>query len=197
MSELKKIGQETAKAQAKQEAKKNQPDVSGTVGLTLVWLAVIVLPFMLHADIIGWLALAVAVILLVAGIFWKPLRSGMSNALVGLVPLWGIVARFDRVNTCSKLRRAEIYTDEDKTKTIPATTYKRDGDTFVRFDGGGESGMNPDHLRELLTQNARVWRCRSFAISEDSANPGLFTVQLSTSPTVKTALDNAVIGILV
>lgn len=89
MSELKKIGQETAKAQAKQEAKKNQPDVSGTVGLTLVWLAVIVLPFMLHADIIGWLALAVAVILLVAGIFWKPLRSGMSNALVGLVPLWG------------------------------------------------------------------------------------------------------------
>ena len=193
MNDFQRVGCETAKAQQQIEARK-KPDRGTAFVFTLIWVVAGFLAFNLNAAPIGWLIVVVAVALVIAGIFWRPLRSGDSPVIVYAVPVWGIVAQFDRVSTSQKLRVAKIYNAEDKTKTLPATTYNRNGDTFVRFDGGGEAGMNPEHIKELLEQNARVWRCRSFAVSEDPSSPGRMTLQLGKGDAVHTELDNAIIG---
>lgn len=158
--------------------------------------ALIVACFVIGVDAMGWALSAVTILLIVAGIGWRPLRSGLTPSIVLLVPIWGLVARLDRIATCNALRVAKIYADPDKTRTIPATTWRKNGDVFVRFDGGGQPGMSPAHLNELLQQNARVWRCRSFAISEDSEHVGRFTLQLSPKDTVQTMLDQPIIGVV-
>lgn len=195
MNDFQRVGREAAKAQQQIEARK-KPDRSTAFVLTLIWVVAGFLAFNLNAAPIGWMIVVVAVALVIAGIFWRPLRSGDSPIIVYAVPVWGIVAQFDRVGTSQKLRVAKIYNAEDKTKTLPATTYKQHGDTFVRFDGGGEAGMNPDHIKELLEQNACVWRCRSFAVSEDPVKPGKLTLQLSLGDAVRTELDNAITGVV-
>lgn len=192
------IGREMAREQERIERRKSKPDNSGPFLTSVVLWAVLAFAGF-YADstqLLGWLVVGVILVAFIAGIVWRPLRSGASPAIVYVVPLWGIVARLDRVATCRALRTAKIYTDADKTKTIPATTWHANGDTFVYFDGGGLAGMNPDHLRDLLTQNARVWRCRSFAVSEDRENPGRITVQLSSHETVRTTLDRAITGVI-
>lgn len=189
---------ETARAQKQLEDKKKAPDYGNAFALSILLpTALIGLPFITGTDTIGWVVAGLVAVLVIAGIFWRPLRSGASPAIVYMMPIWGMIARIDRVSTCKALRTAKIYNDEDKTATIPATTWKKDGDTYVRFDGGGQAGMNPGHIGELLTQNARVWRCRSFAISEDRENPGVITLQLSRSDTVHTVLDDAITGVIV
>lgn len=181
--------------------KGEQPDKAPdwTVALAtsiLLPAALIAMCFAIGIDEIGWALSVLVVLLVVAGIVWRPLRSGLTLAIVSLVPIWGLVARLDRIATCKALRTAKIYTDPDSTHVIPATTWKMDGDTFVRFDGGGQPGMAPEHIKELLQQNARVWRCRSFAISEDAQNPGLITMQLSRRPAVRTVLDRPLTGVV-
>lgn len=158
--------------------------------------ALIVMCFAIGIDMMGWVLSVVAILLAVAGICWRPFRSGLTPSIVLLVPIWGLVARLDRIATCKALRVAKIYTDPDGARTIPATTWRKNGDVFVRFDGGGQPGMSPAHLNELLQQNARVWRCRSFAISEDSKHVGRFTLQLSPKNTVQTTLDQPIIGVV-
>lgn len=192
------IGREMAREQERIEKRKSTPDNGGPFLTSIVLWAVLAFAGF-YADstqLLGWLVVGVILVAFIAGIVWRPLRSGASPAIVYIVPIWGIVARLDRVSTCAKLRIAKIYANPDKTKTIPATTWKAGGDTFVRFDGGGEAGMNPDHIHDLLVQNARVWRARSFAISEDRENPGVITLQLSRSDVVRTALDDAITGVI-
>lgn len=196
MNELKKVGREAAKASAKLEQKKEKPDYLGAIAATLVWLVAIFMLMVGNAPSVAILVAVAAVALIVAGCFWRPLRSGYTGWWVAMVPVWGIVARSDQISTCKALRRAGIYTDDDKTKTIPATTYKRGSDVFVQFDGNGEAGMSPEALRELLSTNARVWGCRSFAISEEVAHPGRWTIQLSPHDHVDNPLDHAVIGVV-
>lgn len=196
-TDFSQIGREMAREQERIEKRKSKPDNGGPFLFTILWVVLSAIGF--YADqtrFFGWLVVGVILIAFVAGIFWRPLRSGASPAIVYVVPIWGIVARLDRVSTCAKLRTAKIYTNADKTRVIPATTWKAHGDTFVRFDGGGEAGMNPDHIHDLLVQNARVWRARSFAISENRENPGVITLQLSRSDTVHTVLDDAITGVI-
>ncbi|MBS6623270.1 hypothetical protein NUU00_10050 (plasmid) [Bifidobacterium breve] len=183
--------------QQKIEERKQSPDYGTAFALSILLpAALIAVLFMAGYKTIGWGLTALVAALFVVGIFWRPIRSGASPAIVYMVPVWGMVARADRVDTCAALRTAKIYNDPDKTHVIPATTWKQRGDTYVFFDGGGEAGMAPDHLKELLQLNARVWRCRSFAISEDSKRPGRITLQLSPGETVQTALDRPITGVV-
>lgn len=183
--------------QQKIEERKQSPDYGTAFALSILLpAALIAVPFIAGYKTIGWAVASFATVLFVVGIFWRPFRSGDSPAIVYMVPVWGMVARSDRVTTCNTLRIAKIYNDSDQTATIPATTWKKHGDTYVRFDGGGQAGMAPDHIKELLEQNARVWRCKAFAISEDSKRPGKITLQLSPGETVQTALDRPITGVI-
>ena len=195
--DARQLARETARAQKQLEDKKKTPDYGNAFVLSvLLPVALVGIAFITGNDTIGWMLAGLVAVLVIAGIFWRPLRSGVSPAIVYVVPIWGMVVRIDRVTTCKALRTAKIYNDEDKTAVIPATTWRKDGDTYVKFDGGGQAGMNPDHLKDLLQQNARVWRCRSFAISEDAKNPGLITLQLSPGETVRTSLDRPITGVV-
>jgi len=191
-----RIGREMAREKARIEQRASRPDTSAAlVSSVILWTAAALVGFVAtDHGFAGWIVTAIAAAFVVAGIFYRPLRSGLSPAITMFVPLWGGVARCDRVNTCARLRKARIYTDPDKTRTIPATTWRKHGDTFVEFDGGGEPGMSPDHISELLARDARVWRCRSFAVSEDPDRPGLITLQLSKGATVHTILDDPIMG---
>ena len=173
-----------------------KPDTTAPFVFSAFWLVGGIILYFSVKPIWFWLYVVLVAALVVAGIFFRSFRSGMSPWIVQVVPLWGIVARLDQVSTCEKLRKARIYVDDDPTKTIPATTRKEHKDTFVRFNGGGEPDMDPNHLRDLLSKNARVWRCKSFAISEDKDRPGVFTIQLSPAKTVHTELDDPVIGVV-
>ncbi|NMM99372.1 hypothetical protein [Bifidobacterium olomucense] len=192
------IGREMAREQARIEKRRSRPE-TGTAFMTsiIMWAVIIAAGFVVtDNDLAGWIAVAVVVIVFLAGIFWRPLRSGFAPVIVTVVPIWGMVARLDRVSTCVKLRKAKIYTDPDKTKVIPATTWKASGDIFVKFNGAGESGMNPDRIHDRLVEDARVWGARSFAISEDRENPGVITLQLSRAAAVHTSLDDAITGVI-
>jgi len=193
--DYRRIGREMAHEQARME-QRSRPDTSAAlVSSVILWAAAALVGFFAtDRGFVGWIVIAIAAAFVVVGIFYRPLRSGLSPAIIMLVPLWGVVARCDRVGTCAKLRKAGIYKDPDKTKTIPATTWRKHGDTFVEFDGGGEPGMSPDHISELLAKDARIWRARSFAVSEDPDRPGLVTVQLSKAATVHTILDDPIMG---
>ncbi len=194
--DYRRIGREMAQEKARMEQRACRPDTSAALVLSVIlWTAAALIGFVAtDRGIAGWIVVAIVAALVIAGIFYRPLRSGLSPAITVLVPLWGFVARCDRVSTCAKLRKARIYTDPDKTKTIPATTWHKNHDTFVKFDGGGEPGMSPDHVRELLKKDARVWKARSFTVSEDSERPGLITLQLSKAATVHTMLDDPIKG---
>lgn len=163
---------------------------------SLVWLLAGLLLFVLDELLMLVLLGVLVVVLLVAGAVWRPMRAGDSPSVTALVPLWGLVARWDRIRTCERLRRARILNDSDPTVTIPATTWHADGDTFVRFDGAGRQGMGPEHIAKLLGEECRVWKCRSFAVSEDEDNPGLYTMQLSRADHVTTELDRPLVGVL-
>ncbi|NEG90638.1 hypothetical protein, partial [Bifidobacterium aerophilum] len=126
------IGREMAREQERIEKRKSKPDNSGPVLISILWAVLAAVGF--YADqtqLFGWLIVGVILIAFIAGIFWRPLRAGDSPAIVYAVPIWGIVARHDRASTCAKLRTAKIYTNPDKTRVIPATTWKANGDTFV------------------------------------------------------------------
>lgn len=196
--DYRQIGREMEREKARVEQRNSRPDTSAAFVLSVIlWAAAALVGFVVtDRGVAGWVVVAIAVVLVIAGIFYRPLRSGLSPAITVLVPLWGFVARCDRVSTCAKLRKARVYTDPDKTKAIPATTWHKNHDTFVKFDGGGELGMSPDHIRELLERDARVWRARSFAVSEDPERPGMITVQLSKEAAVHTALDDPIEGVV-
>ena len=168
---------------------------------SVCWALTIGMLLFLGLDVAGYIIGGVAGLLILTGIFWRPLRSGLSPAIVQLVPLWGIVAWADRVRTCRKLRAAGIYMNDDTATTIPATTRcKRDRQAIktytVVFDGGGQPGMSPERIQRQLELNCRVWKCRSFAFQEDSNRPGRYVIQLSTADHVRTTLDDPVIGVL-
>lgn len=165
------------------------------------WALTIGILLFLGLDVAGYIVGGVAGLLILVGAFWRPLRSGLSPAIVQMVPLWGIVAWADRVGTCRKLRAAGIYMNDDTTATIPATTSrKRDRQAIrtytVAFNGTGQAGMSPERIRRQLELNCRVWGCKSFAFQENDKHPGRYTIQLSTSDHVRTTLDAPVVGVL-
>lgn len=182
--------------QDQQAPERTSPSMTIAVVGSCSWVVVAVVLFVVKLEPLAYGIIALAVVLVIAGFFCGPMGSGLSFGWTALIPVWGLVARADRIRTCGKLRDAKIFLSDDPAATIPAHTYKRNKDVFVQFDGGGLSDMNPEHLRELLVRNARVWRCRSFAISEESERPGLFTIQLSKNSTVTTLLDRPITGVV-
>lgn len=177
------------------------PSVTVAITASVCWGIAIGLLLLLGLDVAGYVVGGIAGLLILAGIFWRPLRSGLSPEIVHLAPIWGIVARLDRISTCYRLRTAGIYTSDDATATIPATTSSRRDRQAVRtytviFNGAGQAGMSPDRIRRQLELNCRVWGCRSFAFQEDDKRPGRYVIQLSTSAHVRTTLDSPVVGVL-
>ena len=177
------------------------PSATNAVATSACWGATIGLLLLLGFDVAAHLIGGIAGALIVAGMFCRPMRSGLSPTIVQLIPFWGIIARLDRISTCRKLRAAGIYTDDDTAATIPATTSRERDRQGARtytvvFNGAGQPGMSPDRIRRQLEMNCRVWGCRSFAFQEDDNRPGRYTVQLSTSDHVRTTLDAPVIGVL-
>lgn len=177
-----------------------RPSAAGAVGATACWACTIAILLLAGLDVPGYIVGGLAGVLIITGFFAHPLRSGLSPAIVQLIPFWGIVARRDRINTCRRLRTAEIYTTGDTAATIPATTSCTRGThgsrTYtVAFNGSGQANMGPDRIRRQLELNCRVWGCRSFAFQEDDKHPGRYTIQLSTSDHVRTVLDSPILGI--
>lgn len=194
-NDTKLLARDLAAEQERRERAK-RPDYGLALAGTLLWLLAVAVALLADAAALAVVVLVVAGLLVVAGAFWRPLRSGLTPQWTMLVPLWGLVARWDRVSTCAKLRTAGIYTDPNPRHTIPATTYRRAGDRFVQFDGRGQAGMDPVTIDAILAKQARVWSSRSYAISEDPAHPGRFTVQLSKADHIRTALDSAITGVV-
>lgn len=196
--DYRRIGREMAREKARMEQRASRPDTSAALMFSVIlWAAATIVGFVAtDHGFAGWIVAGIEAAFVIAGIFWRQLRSGLSSSITVIVPLWGFVARCDRVRTCAKLRKAGIYKDPDRTRTIPATTWRKNHDIYVKFDGGGESGMSPDHIKELLRKDARVWRARSFAVSEDPEWPGMITVQLSKAAIVHMVLDDPIEGVV-
>lgn len=194
MNEYKQIGKETAKQTQKLENKK--PDYTAPLLGSLLWVVAIIALLVAHMQ---GAAIAVAVVggfLAITALIYMPMRSSISGAWVFFIPLTGLIARLSQISTCGKLRRAGIYRPDKPTDTIPAHTSHEHGATVVRFDGSGEAGMSPDHLAKILTENARVWGARSFAIVEDDERPGRYTVTLYKMATAPSTLDDAIVGVV-
>lgn len=195
MNDSKLLARDLAAEQEKRERAK-KPDYAIALAGTLLWVLAVAVALLADAAALAVVVLVAAALLVVAGAFWRPLRSGLTPQWTALVPLWGLIARWDRVRTCTRLRTAGIYTDKNPRRTIPATTYRRAGDTFVQFDGHGQAGMDPATIDAILEKQARVWSSRSYAVSEDPDRPGRFTLQLSKADHIRTALDSAITGVV-
>lgn len=163
---------------------------------TGIWVAAIVALWLIDQHAAATAVAVVALLIVLVSVVYRPLRSRMSGGWVAFVPVDGLIARGNQIRTCEKLRRAGIYRPDKPTDTIPAHTSHKRGETIVQFDGSGEAGMSPDHLAKILTENARVWGARSFAIVEDDARPGRYTVTLYKSAVAPSALDDAIVGVV-
>lgn len=171
-----------------------RPDCAIAMVCSLLWLLapVVLWVYDLHTAAIA--VGAVAVLLAVASLCWRPLRSAMSGGWVAMIPLGGILARLNQIRTCAALERAGIYKRCKPTATIPAHTVHRRSCTTVRLDGSGEAGMSPEKLAKRLAENARVWGARSYSISEDAARPGRYTLRLYRSEVAPSVLDTDIVG---
>ena len=180
-------------------ATQRQPSCAVPVLASLLWPSVSTVLIMLGYDVPGIFVAVTAVGLLVAGAFCRALRSGLSPAIVQVIPIWGIVARLDRIATCKKLHRAGIYTDKVASHTIPATTIhcrnRKERTYTVMFNGAGEPDMDPGRIDTLLTRNVRVWGCRSFNLQEDATRPGRYTIRMSTTDHVSGSLDESYLAL--
>lgn len=192
MNEYKQIGKETAKQTQKLENKK--PDYTAPLLGSLLWVVAIIALLVAHMQTAAITVAVVAVLLAVTALIWKPMHSTVSGSWVYFMPLTGMYARMNQIDTCKKLQKAGAYKPDKPTDAIPAHTRHKQGATIVEFDGSGEAGMSPENLAKILTENARVWGARSFAIVEDDARPGRYSVTLYKTATAPSALDNAIVG---
>lgn len=171
-----------------------KPDYAmATVG-SLLWVVAVAALWVYGLHTAAVAVGAVAVLLAVTSLCWRPLRSAMSGGWVAMIPLGGILARLNQIRTCAALERAGIYKRCKPTATIPAHTVHRRSCTTVRLDGSGEAGMSPEKLAKRLAENARVWGARSYSISEDAARPGRYTLRLYRAEVAPSALDTDIVG---
>lgn len=178
-----------------------QPQKPGYMGAamgTFLWLVAAAVLYAFGLREACWAVLAVAAVLFLVGCFVPYLRRGDSLPVVYLVPVWGLVARHQRVKTTHDLERVRLLRRERPTQTIPAhTARKRGGTTVLTFDGSGQPGMSPEHIGQIMEQEARFWGARSFTVDEDEQHPGRYTVMLYRSATPPSELDVDVVGVVV
>lgn len=164
---------------------------------TLLWVLAAILLYLLGLREACWAVVAVALVLVALGLFVPYLRRGDSLPVVYMVPVWGLVARGQRVRTSHALRRVHLYMPERPTQTIPAhTAHKRGGTVVITFDGSGQPGMSPERIAEIMAREARYWGARSYSVVENPARPGFYTVTLYRSATPPSGLDDAVVGVV-
>ncbi len=171
-----------------------RPDCAIAIVCSLLWVMAVAVLWVYDLHTAAVSVGAVAVLLAITSLCWRPLRSTMSGAWVMFVPLGGVLARANQIRTCDALDRAAIYKRHKVTATIPAHTVHRRSCTTVRFDGSGEAGMSPEKLAKRLAENARVWGARSYSITEDAGRPGRYTLRLYRSEVAPSALDTDIVG---
>ena len=100
-----RIGREMAREKARIEQRASRPDTSAAlVSSVILWTAAALVGFVAtDHGFAGWIVTAIAAAFVVAGIFYRPLRSGLSPAITMFVPLWG---GRGPLRSCEHLRQA-------------------------------------------------------------------------------------------